>query len=161
MGEKRKTNYNPKSLDNLKPFQKGDPRASEYGRKGYLKKMENLRQRKAMKKVLNDICSLGIEKGIIVSPEEVQSMAELENTNIDVQTAILMSMVQQAVSGDVKAATFVRDTLGEKPKEEVDVSASIAASNKLTSIINQINNGGEELEEMDEFDEMEDLEEDE
>lgn len=142
-------NYNEKCLANLKSYTKGDPRASINGRKGFEKKMENLRKKKAMKKVLTEIMELGVQKGTKVTPEEVQSMVELENSNVDIQTAILMAMVGQAMSGDVKAATFVRDTLGEKPKEEIDVSANIAAANKLTSIMDQLSDGGEELEEID------------
>ena len=126
-----------------------------------LKKMENVRKKKAMKKVLTEIMELAVNKGEKVSAEQVQSMVELENSNVDTQTAILMAVVAQAMTGDVKAATFVRDTLGEKPKEEIDVSANIAAANKLTTIVDQLNNGGEELEEMDELDEMEDLEDNE
>ena len=43
--------------------------------------------------------------------------------------AIAISMVKSAISGDVKAATFVRDTIGEKPKETVELE-----NNELTGI---------------------------
>lgn len=33
--------------------------------------------------------------------------------------AVATSMILQAISGNVKAATFVRDTIGEKPVEEI------------------------------------------
>lgn len=38
--------------------------------------------------------------------------------------AISISMIQQAISGNVKAATFIRDTIGEKPAEMMEVNSA-------------------------------------
>ena len=43
--------------------------------------------------------------------------------------AIAVSMTKAAIGGDVKAATFIRDTIGEKPKETVELE-----NNELTGI---------------------------
>ena len=56
---------------------------------------------------------------------DVQNIAEAENINIDAQTALSIAMVQRAMLGDVQAATFIRDTIGEKPTDKVEVDQSL------------------------------------
>lgn len=43
--------------------------------------------------------------------------------------AVATSMILQAISGNVKAATFIRDTIGEKPVDEV--KATVGNENLL------------------------------
>ena len=45
--------------------------------------------------------------------------------NIDNQMAMVLSMYQKAISGDVQAAIFVRDTLGEKPDNKVNLDMNL------------------------------------
>lgn len=52
-------------------------------------------------------------------------------------------IINMAVHGNLKAYELIRDGLGEKPKERVEVEAR--TSEKLDSILNQL--GGEGLEE--------------
>lgn len=40
------------------------------------------------------------------------------------QTLIAVAMIQAAASGDVKAATWVRDTVGEKPTDKVETTVT-------------------------------------
>lgn len=39
--------------------------------------------------------------------------------------AILSAIKERALDGDIRAAEFLRDTSGEKPKEEVEMNAGI------------------------------------
>jgi len=48
-------------------------------------------------------------------------VAEEDCTN---QTLIAVSMIQAAANGDVKAATWVRDTVGEKPLDKVETTVT-------------------------------------
>lgn len=48
-------------------------------------------------------------------------IGEEDQTN---QTLIAISMIQAAASGDVKAAAFVRDTVGEKPTDKIETSVT-------------------------------------
>lgn len=81
--------------------------------------------RKSMANTLNILLTKAIKRGEMVQTEDVQNIAEAENINIDAQTAMAIAMVQRAMLGDVQAATFVRDTIGEKPTDKVEVDQSL------------------------------------
>ena len=59
------------------------------------------------------------------------------------QEKISLSLIQEALTGNTKAFEIIRDTIGEKPKENVDVN--IDNSKKLKDVIGQV--GGEGLDE--------------
>lgn len=51
---------------------------------------------------------------------------ELTNKNGEKATtleAMMASMIKQSISGNVRACEFIRDTIGQKPTEKVDVDA--------------------------------------
>ena len=51
---------------------------------------------------------------------------------------MMSAAVAKAIKGDIKAAEFVRDTIGQKPKEQVEVSSSTAVQqgiNKLKDLL--------------------------
>lgn len=51
---------------------------------------------------------------------------ELTNKNGEKATtleAMMASMIEQSISGNVRACEFIRDTIGQKPTEKVDVDA--------------------------------------
>jgi hypothetical protein len=111
--------------ENMTPFYKGDPRCAEYARRGALVRKANAAKRKSMKEDFNILLKLSLKKGDLVSSEEIQNLAESKNLNISVQTAINIAMVQRALLGDVQAAQFIRDTVGEKPSDKVQVDQSL------------------------------------
>lgn len=43
-----------------------------------------------------------------------------DKTTLD---AVIAGLVKRAISGDVRAAEFIRDTIGEKPVEQINVNA--------------------------------------
>ena len=45
-----------------------------------------------------------------------------EKTGVE---SVVISMYERALAGDVKAATFLRDTAGEKPAEALDLNANV------------------------------------
>ena len=65
------------------------------------------------------------------------SMDELLQKNVTTQEAILLSMMYQALDGNVKAATFLRETVGDTLADKLDISANVE-TNKLDSILNQL-----------------------
>jgi hypothetical protein len=44
-------------------------------------------------------------------------------TDKTTQDAVIAGLVKRAISGDVRAAEFIRDTIGEKPIQEVAVNS--------------------------------------
>lgn len=111
--------------ENLKPFVKGDPRAKELQMLGVQKRKENAIKRKSMKEDLNILLKLTLKKGELVDADEIMSLAEAEGKNISVQTAMDIAMVQRAMLGDVQAYLAIRDTVGEKPTDKVQMDQSL------------------------------------
>ena len=42
----------------------------------------------------------------------------------DTQTKLSLSLIQEAINGNTKAFEVIRDTIGEKPKENINVGVS-------------------------------------
>lgn len=97
----------------------------ECGRKGAEKSNEVRRARRAMKETLGAILNAPMDNGTLVDIEQIKNLAALKGKNITAQEAMLLAMVRNAIRGDVRAAEFVRDTIGEKPKNDVDLSVAI------------------------------------
>lgn len=111
--------------ENLTRFVKGDGRAGEMARLGVAKRKENNAKRKTMKEDLNILLKLSLKKGELVGADEILSLAEAEGKNISVQTAMDIAMVQRAMLGDVQAYLAIRDTVGEKPTDKVQLDQSL------------------------------------
>ena len=116
----------PPPLDELA---KTDPeRARRIRSAGGKAAAEARRQRKTMRETLAVLLDLATEKGKLVSASEVQHMGELAGKPVDVQTAMLVALVNRVIlAGDVRAAEFIRDTVGEKPAEQVQLDATTRA----------------------------------
>ena len=99
--------------------------AVELGKKSGEVRRARAEARKSMASTLNILLTKAIKRGELVNAEDVQNIADAENINIDAQTALSIAMVQRAMLGDVQAATFIRDTIGEKPTDKVEVDQSL------------------------------------
>lgn len=112
-------------LANLKPVKKGDPRAAELQKLGAEARKRNNAERTKMRDELNTLLKLSLKKGDLVTKDDVLNLEEAQEKNVSVQTAINVAMIQRAIMGDVQAATWVRDTLGEKPTDKVELDQSL------------------------------------
>lgn len=92
-------------LSNLKPITSTE-QAREMGRRGGLASAETRAERRALRELL-DICLM--QRG-----EGGQTNAE----------SIVAALVGKALGGDVKAFGMILETLGEKPKQGIDLSNS-------------------------------------
>lgn len=101
-------NVNPKSLENLHPFQKGDTRDKvENGRLGGIASGESKRRMKTFREELQALLEVEVENG--------------KGEKTTVQKNINSALILKAAKGDVKAYEVIRDTLGQKPVEEKSV----------------------------------------
>lgn len=89
----------------------------------------NTARRKALKESLDLILTKSMKRGKLASVEDVQSIAEAEKINISAQEAMAIAMVQRATMGDVQAFLAIRDTIGEKPGEKVEIDQSLSIEN--------------------------------
>lgn len=90
---------NPQNFEKGTNFADRPDRAREAGRKGGLKKGENMRKRRALAEELEILLQIIDKDG---------------HTN---QEKISMALLQKASKGDTRAYEVIRDTVGEKPKE--------------------------------------------
>ena len=93
----------------------------EYGRKGGLKKGENYKRRKELRETLDVLLDMPLRTGRTTSVEKVQAFANLKGKNITVDQAMMVCLIQKALKGDLNAIAMIRDTIGEKPTEKLDV----------------------------------------
>lgn len=117
------------NLENLKVPTSEEARRN--GAAGGRASGEARRRRKAMREVLDELLELPLRKGVI---KELQSLADLAGpngkinllngkVNVTVEQAVLLAQILQAISGNTKAATFLRDTAGQKILKDADEQA--------------------------------------
>ena len=95
----------------------------EIARQGGINSGKTRRQKRSMKDTMSILLDMAVKKGDIPDIEKIQSVAELNNLNMDVNTAICIKQALKAVKdGDTRAAEFCRDTSGNKPVERVQVA---------------------------------------
>lgn len=107
---------------------------SEHGRRGGFKSGETKRRKKAMKEVLHVLLDMPIKSGKATDVEAIKNFAALRGKNITVNEAILIAQLQKALQGNVQSAEFIRDTSGQKPIEDINMSGGVG----LVQIIDDI-----------------------
>lgn len=71
-----------------------------------------------MQQALNAILDMPLKAGRV---QQIRNLSEVKGKNITAEQAMLLAMVNKALKGDVRAATFVRDTAGCKPTDRVEL----------------------------------------
>ena len=117
------------NTSNLKPFTSDQSRieATKNGRKGGIKSGEVRRAKRTMKEMLSYL----LEKEVINKKGEKASTLE----------AISVSMIKQAMNGNVKAFEVIRDTIGEKFADTiVNINQAVQVNKKeIDEAVNIIN----------------------
>ena len=62
-----------------------------------------------------------LRTGRTTNVEKVQAFANLKGKNITVDQAMMVCLIQKALKGDLNAIAMVRDTIGERPSDKVEV----------------------------------------
>lgn len=111
----------------------------ENGRKGGIASGEAKRRKKAMRDRLEILLELQMKPGKGADLESIKNFAALKGKNITVQDAMMLAQIQKALKGDTAAATFIRDTAGEKPGDKTIISGSVdTGAEKLADILAQL-----------------------
>lgn len=105
---------------NLRPYD--HERAVENGRKGGQKFSENQKRRASLKEAFQVLLSMPVVEEDIKQELAKAGIEDEYRTN---DIAIALSMIQKALEGNVNAATFVRDTFGEKPTDKVKADLEV------------------------------------
>ena len=83
----------------------------EIAKKGGIASGESRRRRKTLK-------------------EELLALLEINDNNNKISLAVL----QKALNGDIQAFTTIRDTIGEKPKDEIDLNNKVSYEDALNKV---------------------------
>ena len=89
------------------------------------KAIETKRQKKKMKDELKTLLTISLNRGDVIDADDILNLDQAQKANISVQTAINIAMMKRAIMGDVSAATWVRDTVGEKPTDKIEVDTNL------------------------------------
>lgn len=129
---KRKEEARKRQLANLKVFKpyaeltdEERERQKEITRLGGIARQEQVKQRKNLKEVGNVILNTRISRD---KAEQLigESANLLSDEDLTVSALLMMSAVREAVEqGNVKALEFLRDTTGQKPKDELTIDANV------------------------------------
>lgn len=102
---------------------------SACGKVGGVKSGETRRRKRAMKDSLDILLGMPLKSGKQCDVESVKNFAALKGRNITVEQAMLITQIQKALKGDTQAVTFLRDTSGQKPDDNLNVVGQIDTSN--------------------------------
>lgn len=110
--------------DNLKPV-RSEAEAREKGRKGGIASGKARREKKALKDTLEELLAMPIKDGKSSDIDKIKSIAGIKGKNITMQEAIMVAMLNKAAKGDVRAAEYVRDTIGQKPDSRMNIDMNL------------------------------------
>ena len=111
----------------------------ENGKKGGIASGEAKRRKKAMRERLEVLLDLPLKSGKRADLDSIKNFAALKGMNITVQDALMLAQIQKALKGDTTAAAFVRDTVGEKPGDTMNISGRVdTGTEMLSDIIRQL-----------------------
>lgn len=110
-------------IENLKTPTTAEAR--QRGSMGGIASGKARRERKAMKETLETLLSMPLKNGQEADLDEIQSLAATKGKNISVQEAIMLAQIQKAMKGDTKAAEYVRDTIGQKPDNKMNIDMKL------------------------------------
>ena len=119
------------NINNLVPFTSDQNReeASKNGKKGGVASGESRRRKKAFKEQIDYFLSLPFPDMVDRDGNKMREVFKnfgIEDEEIDNQMAMVLSMWRSVINkGDVSAFIALRDTVGEKPKDEITVDGKV------------------------------------
>ena len=133
---------NPNAAKNLKPNSKRTKEElSKMGKKGAAKSKETKRRKREIRETLLDLLAMPMKPGKL---SEASTISGLTGKNVTASEAMALAMLTQALEGDVRAAEFVRDSSGQKPVQQMEVSANAKeASAAFKSLLDEVESDGD------------------
>lgn len=99
---------------------------SEDSRRAGIKSGESRRKKRKMRERVEFLLSLPFPDNLTSKDgrniKETMKMLGMDDEDLDNGMAITIAMYNEALKGNVKASTFLRDTSGEKPIDKVEVT---------------------------------------
>ena len=137
------TTYN---LNNLPP-----EKAREIRRKGFEAQQKLHGEKKSARESLERILTIKIDDDLLNAadlPEGLKAKIKRDNPNATIYDMLQLVAVGKAAGGNMTAIQYVRDTHGDKPKDEIQIESNIMtdADREMLQAIRQRMEAGERLE---------------
>lgn len=109
------------NIENLKPKDSNQSReeAKKNGKKGGIASGKARRERKAMREQLEMLLKLPVKSE--KTKKQIHDLG-ISDKEIDNQMALTISLYQEALKGNTKAYELIRDTLGEKIPDRLEIN---------------------------------------
>ena len=106
------------NAENLRSFADIDEKEhKKISAKGGANSQKTRKRRKMLKEQLEILLSMPLNDEEI--KEQIKDLGIISDDETNNQMAIVIALYEKALSGDTKAFEIIRDTVGEKPKDEV------------------------------------------
>lgn len=116
--------------ENLIPAdERSEDEVREIGRKGGIASGVARRKKKTMRDTIN--LALGLRSELTDAEIERYMRFGFADEDIDNQAKIIMGIMKLAAEGDIRAAEFIRDTAGQKPKDSMALSHEVTGETKI------------------------------
>lgn len=110
------------------------------GRKGGKASGKARREKKDMRETFLEILDMPMKAGKLSDAKTLEGLLAAKNLRAGQKMAL--NILAQALDGDVRAAEFVRDTSGQKPVQQMEVSANAKeASAAFKSLLDEVDSG--------------------
>jgi hypothetical protein len=110
------------------------------GRKGGKASGKARRKKKEMRELFQDLLDMPMRAGKLSDAKTLEGLNAAKNLTVGQKMAL--AVLTQALDGDVRAAEFVRDTSGQKPVQQMEVSANAKeASAAFKSLLDEVDSG--------------------
>jgi len=103
--------------------------ARELSKRGGIASGVARRKKKTMRDTIN--LALGLRSELTDAEIERYMRVGFADEDIDNQAKIIMGIMKLAAEGDIRAAEFIRDTAGQKPKDSVELSHELTGETRL------------------------------
>ena len=97
----------------------------ESARRAGIASGEARRRKKTMRETLETVLAMQVGDGKSTDIEAITKFAQLKGKNITVQEAMIIAQTQKALKGDLAALQFIRDTMGQKPTDNMNLVAEM------------------------------------
>ena len=123
------------NAENLTKINRSPSAARENGSKGGKQSGKARRKKKQMKDMFEYL--LGLD---VTDAELKKKMSEMgiDDGQMTYNAMVCYSMLRMACAGSVKAATFIRDTTGQKPQDNVKIEGTVESRLRVPQNISKL-----------------------
>ena len=126
---------NEKRNKNLTPFGTLSPeKQKEISIKGGLARQKQVKERQTMKETLNVLLNMELSRDKAV---EISGDSTINGT-LSMQEALMIRAINTAKEGNVKALEFIRDTSGNRLKDEISIDNNVIMTNADRKLLENI-----------------------